>query len=421
MNNKLCSTAWVLAALLLLCASPVFSIPGDLLGTVTLPGNNSSVGGTLVPVAGGVVYIAPRDFFGNVLDVYTPPVGGNGAAALTATKTVVDAGNAPVAVSAVAWDAKRGLLWGALGNNVYQIALGDPTMSGNSLATFQFNPGVGGISLIDGLAWDAERDTLWYSPDVNLNVYEFGLGDNDPLGMLLSTVAPMDAGGNTDGLVSGVVVGSANTLYIGRNGAAEIRRVNRDTGAFISQFATTSGRVEDLTCDPVTYAPLEAVLAKDAFSGLYEAFEVEEGTCPLAGLEIEVPFDIKPTSCRNPLNVGSRGILPAAILGTDDFDVTQIDIATLALEGVAPVRSAFQDVATPFEPFIGKEDAFDCTDEGPDGFLDLTLKFPKQDVVAALGPVNDGDVVVLQVTGQLLAEFGGTPIVGEDVVVIISK
>jgi hypothetical protein len=41
--------------------------------------------------------------------------------------------------------------------------------------------------------------------------------------------------------------------------------------------------VEDLVCDPVTYAPLEAILAKDAFNGLYEAFEVETGTCPLVG------------------------------------------------------------------------------------------------------------------------------------------
>jgi len=36
---------------------------------------------------------------------------------------------------------------------------------------------------------------------------------------------------------------------------------------------------------------------------------------------IEVPVDIKPTSCPNPLNVKSRGVLPVAILGTADFDV----------------------------------------------------------------------------------------------------
>ena len=43
---------------------------------------------------------------------------------------------------------------------------------------------------------------------------------------------------------------------------------------------------------------------------------------------IPVPVDIKPGSCPNPLNVKSRGILPAAILGSADFDIEQIDTAT---------------------------------------------------------------------------------------------
>ena len=98
----------------------------------------------------------------------------------------------------------------------------------------------------------------------------------------MNTVSPQNAAGATDGLVSGVAIGAGNTLYIGRNGAAEIRRVDKTTGAFISNFATTQGRVEDLVCDPVTYAPLEAILAKDSNADLYEAFEVEAGTCPLA-------------------------------------------------------------------------------------------------------------------------------------------
>ena len=48
---------------------------------------------------------------------------------------------------------------------------------------------------------------------------------------------------------------------------------------FMSDIATTFERVEDLTCDPVTHASwrgVEAILAKDAFNELYEAFEVED-------------------------------------------------------------------------------------------------------------------------------------------------
>lgn len=137
--------------------------------------------------------------------------------------------------------------------------------------------------------------------------------------------------------------------------------------------------------------------------------------------EIEVPVDVKPQSCRNPLNTGNKGVLPVAILGTGGFDVSQVDPTTIELEGVSPLRWALEDVATPFSPFVGKKDAFDCTDEGADGFTDLTLKFDSQAIVGALGAVSDGDVLVLSLTGSLKPEFGGTPIVGEDVVVILKK
>jgi hypothetical protein len=125
---------------------------------------------------------------------------------------------------------------------------------------------------------------------------------------------------------------------------------------------------------------------------------------------IEVPVDIHPMSWPNPLNVNKKGVLPVAILGTEDFDVTQIDPATILLEGVAPLRWALEDVGTPGDPLAG-----------PDGILDLSLKFEAQEIVAALGPVNDCDVLTLQLTGNLKEEFSGTAIVGEDVVWIIKK
>ncbi len=135
-----------------------------------------------------------------------------------------------------------------------------------------------------------------------------------------------------------------------------------------------------------------------------------------------VPVDIKPQSCPNPLNVKDKGVLPVAILGTDIFDVTQVDPASVRLEGVAPLRWATEDVATPFEPFLGKQDCFaDCTTEGPDGYLDLTLKFDAQEIIAALGDVEDGDCLLLGLTGNLLDEYHGGPFVGEDVVWIKKK
>jgi hypothetical protein len=145
---------------------------------------------------------------------------------------------------------------------------------------------------------------------------------------------------------------------------------------------------------------------------------------------IQVSFDIKPGSCPNPVNVKSKGVLPAAIMGTNDFDVTQIDpdFLALRLKGteepfVSPLRWAIADVGEPFELLIGKEDCYeDCAGcSCPDGYLDLVFHFDTQEVVAVLGEVSDEDCLVLEIIGELKEEYNGTPIVGEDVVRILKK
>jgi len=42
-------------------------------------------------------------------------------------------------------------------------------------------------------------------------------------------------------------------------------------------------------------------------------------------------------------------------------------------------------------------------------------------VIAALGDVRDGDVLVLVLEGYLQDEFGGGAILGEDVIIITAK
>jgi photosystem II stability/assembly factor-like uncharacterized protein len=127
-----------------------------------------------------------------------------------------------------------------------------------------------------------------------------------------------------------------------------------------------------------------------------------------------VDFDIKPQSCPNPLNVKDRGVIPVAILGKVDFDVLNVDPATVQFEGVDPTCWAIEDVTTP----VAGDELCDCTTDGPDGFDDLTLKFDAQELVAALGSVNNGDELVLTITGNLL---DSTPIEGSDCVIIIAK
>jgi len=124
----------------------------------------------------------------------------------------------------------------------------------------------------------------------------------------------------------------------------------------------------------------------------------------------EVSLDIKPGSCPNPINTRARGVLPVALLGTADLDVYNIDVESLRLEGVAPIRADFEDVATPFEGEL-----CGCTEDGPDGWLDMTLKFSVQEIIGAIGPSPTGDRV-LTLTGMLL---DGREIEGMDCVVIV--
>ena len=136
---------------------------------------------------------------------------------------------------------------------------------------------------------------------------------------------------------------------------------------------------------------------------------------------VPVAVDIKPQSCPNPLSTKDKGVLPVAILGSEAFDVTQIDPASVRLEGGRPPQVGAGGYSHALRALPRQGRYLRLQRSRPDGFLDLTLKFNVQEVVAALGEVNDGDVLVLQLTGNLLEEYGGTPIVGEDVVRIIKK
>ena len=126
-----------------------------------------------------------------------------------------------------------------------------------------------------------------------------------------------------------------------------------------------------------------------------------------------VEIDIKPGSCPNPLNTKSKGVFPVAILGTATFNVDDIDVSSIRLEGVEPIRYSYEDVATPFIGELG-----DCHDLGADEYIDMTLKFDTQAIVDAIGEVDDGDEIILTLNGNL---NDGTDFEGSDSVWIIKK
>jgi hypothetical protein len=110
--------------------------------------------------------------------------------------------------------------------------------------------------------------------------------------------------------------------------------------------------------------------------------------------------------------VKSKGVLHVAVLGISEFDVTEIDAASIRLAGVGPIRFAYEDVAAP----VSDANDCNCTAAGPDGFVDLTLKFDTQSIVEAIGEVSEGELIKLELTGALLDE---STIEGTDCILIV--
>ncbi|MDP2727116.1 MAG: hypothetical protein Q8P59_06195, partial [Dehalococcoidia bacterium] len=232
MRKIIIGTAVALFALTSLIALTAFAAVGGLLATVTLPGNGGCNVG--ITTDGNVVVVVQGSgCASSTLGVYDPPAGG-GAASLLATKSVKDAAGAAVTVSVVDWDPARStpgnmMLWAAYGQKVYLINIGNPTVSGDALATLKFTHTVSG-GLIDGLARNPSDDTLYWSLDVACCVWQFSLGTdlnpgNPALGTLMNTVTVKNSSGVADGRVSGVAIGAnladgTGTLYVGRDGAS---------------------------------------------------------------------------------------------------------------------------------------------------------------------------------------------------------
>ena len=109
-------------------------------------------------------------------------------------------------------------------------------------------------------------------------------------------------------------------------------------------------------------------------------------------LVMKVEIDIKPDSDPNSINLNSKGVVPVAVISTDDFDANDVDPDTVSFAGASPVRWTMEDV-------------------DDDGDMDLLFHFKTQELEI------DEDSTEATLTGET---HGGNPVQGTDTVNIVS-
>lgn len=150
--------------------------------------------------------------------------------------------------------------------------------------------------------------------------------------------------------------------------------------------------------------PSTDILESSAAGGMFGVFEAAPVVPPVGDEDedegdvededrLRVEIDIKPGSGRKCINDNGHGVIPVAVLGSASFDVRQIDVRTVELEGL-DVRA------------VGKKRKLKAhiEDVNKDGFKDLMLQIEKVSGTFASG---SGTATL---TGLLLdgIEFYGT-------------
>lgn len=205
------------------------------------------------------------------------------------TVATVDAAGSPVSVDAIAWDSNENKLWGGdldSANNLCRIWKIDMS-SGVASLEFSFTDLHGGcnFSFFDGLTVDTVSNTLWLSPDIHRFIHHYTKAGVEIAADLIAFEAltagqcPWAAGfGGTGCWNSGLTIGLDGNLFAGTASDGKIYQLNPGPPAsLIGQFASVSGRDEDLECGPVVGGK-ETILSKQ-FEGPIDVLEAPQGTC----------------------------------------------------------------------------------------------------------------------------------------------
>ena len=186
-----------------------------------------------------------------------------------------------------------------------------------------------------------------------------------------ATLLPSD--GNLDTAFGWSVALARRTALVGAREAADNGVYSGAVYVFAKSSAGVwSERAKLLASDGSEFEYFGTAVAAEPGTALVGALTAD-GAGPATGaayhyaLPLQIALDVEPEDELNRVNVRSRGVLPVAVLGAPDFDVTRLDVDSLRLgpRGATPAHDL--------------DDAFVYADHlqdvNSDGYLDLILHF----------------------------------------------
>jgi hypothetical protein len=260
--------------------------------------------------------------------------------------------------------------------------LSDIAIGGTSFGTI-VNRGGQNLSILKspgpGNAISMRSDLLGVNPQALVQTCGTGavrVGPGDDVMVICGSLTVDVISGGVDNIVEVPFFGDDGSGATTNLTAGQNLTFEEDTGAFTAPSTNTGPIVIVIDGSGLTLNPGETV--------------------------IPITIDIKPGSELNCFNNNGHGVFPVAILGSVGFDVTQVDIDTIELDG--------QEIRV-----VGKQDntLASIHDVNGDGIDDLLVQIQDKD-----GVYEEGDSFAT-LSGNLTAEFGSTNIKGTDSICIV--